>query len=120
MFQDFLADKLTLAVAVGGDDHRLTRFQRRRDGPQLGGLVAAGGAPGGVEAVRLEQRTGPAFPGRINFIGFGETQQVALSGQDLSVTAAERRRQIFSLAGFFGDDQRCHNPPRGMIPVKAA
>ena len=45
---------------------------------------------------------------------------MALSGQDLSVPAAERRRQIFRLAGFFGDDQRCHNPPRGMIPVKAA
>ena len=53
MFQDFLADQLTLAVAVGGDDHRLAGFQRRRDGLQLGGLVAAGGRPGGVEAVRL-------------------------------------------------------------------
>ena len=120
MFQDFLADQLALAVAVGGDDHHLAGLQRRRDGLQLGGLVAAGGRPGGVEAVRLKQRAGPAFPGRIDLIGFGETEQVALSRQDLPVTAAERRRQIFRLAGFFGDDQRCHDPPRGMIPVAAA
>ena len=39
---------------------------------------------------------------------------MALSGQDLPVPAAERRRQIFRLAGFFGDDQRCHNPPRAL------
>jgi hypothetical protein len=53
MFQDFLADKLALAVAVGSDDHRLAGFQRRRDGLQLGGLVAARVRPGEVEAVRL-------------------------------------------------------------------
>ena len=111
MFQDLLADKLTLAVAVRGDDHHFAGFKRRRDGLQLGGVVAAGGGPGGIEAVWLEQRAGPAFPGRIDLIGFGETQQVALSGEDLPITAAEGRRQIFSLAGFFGDDQRCHKPP---------
>jgi hypothetical protein len=47
MFQDFLADKLALAVAVGGDDYRLAGFQRRRDGLQLGGLVPACGRPVG-------------------------------------------------------------------------
>jgi hypothetical protein len=35
--------------ALGG----LAGFERRRDGLQLGGLIVAGGGPGGVQAVRF-------------------------------------------------------------------
>ena len=41
-------------------------------------------------------------------MGLGQSQQVPLGGQDLPESVAERRAQITSLAGLFGDDQDGH------------
>jgi hypothetical protein len=108
VLQDFLADQLALAVAVGGEDHLVTTLERGSDRLQFGGLVALGRGASGVEPVRLQQYASPAFPGGLDLMGFGQSQQVSLGWQDLPEAVAERRAQITGLAGLLGDDQNRH------------
>ena len=108
MLQDFLADQLALAVAVGGEDHLIATLEGCTDRLQLGGLVALGRRPCGVEPVRLEKYARPVFPGGLDLMGLGQSQQVTLGGQDLPEPVAERRAQIAGLASLLGDDQGRH------------
>ena len=108
MLQDFLADQLALAVAVGGEDHLIATLKRGSDRLQLGGLVALGRGLCGVEPVRLQQHARPALPRGLDLMGLGQSQQVALGRQDLPEPVAERRAQITGLAGLLGDDQGGH------------
>ena len=108
VLQDFLADQLALAVAVGGEDDPITTLKRRGDRLQLGGLVALGRGLRGVEPVRLQQHARPAFPRGLDLMGLGQAQQVSLGRQDLPEPVAERRAQIAGLAGLLGDDQGRH------------
>ena len=55
VLQDFLADQLPLAVAVGGEPDPVRRLQRRPDRLQLGRLVAARRRFGAVEPVGFQQ-----------------------------------------------------------------
>src|SRR5262245_25555652 len=108
MLQDFLADQLALAVAVGCEDHLIATLEDRTDRLQFGGLVALGRGPCGVEPIRLEKDARPVFPGSLDLVGFGQSQQVTLGGQDLPEPVAKRRAQIASLATLFSDDQDRH------------
>jgi hypothetical protein len=54
VLQDLLADQLALAVAIGGEDDLITRFERCRDRLEFDRLVAFGCRPGGVEPVRFQ------------------------------------------------------------------
>ena len=90
MLQDFLADQLALAVAVGGEDDLVTGFERCRDRPEFDRLVTVGCRPGGVEPVRLQQYACPALPGRIDLVRLGQPQKMALRRQDLSEPVAKR------------------------------
>ena len=51
MLEDLLADKLTLAIAVGGQPDSFGRAQRLSDCLELGRFVAALGRPGAPEDV---------------------------------------------------------------------
>jgi hypothetical protein len=37
---------------------------------------------------------------------------MAFRGEDMAEASAERRPQVFGLACFFSDDQRCHGLPQ--------
>ena len=110
VLEDFLADQLALAVAVGGEDDLVTGFERCRDRPEFDRLVALGCRPGGVEPVRLQQHARPALPGRIDLVRLGQPQKVALRRQDLSEPVAKRGAQIPCLAVLLRDDQGRHAP----------
>ena len=90
MLQDFLADQLALAVAVGGEDHLIAPLEGRTDRLQLGGLVALGRGLCRVEPVRLEKYARPAFPGGLDLVGLGQPQKMALRRKDLPEPVAER------------------------------
>ena len=108
MLENFLADQLALAVAVGGEDDPIATLERGGDRFQLGGLVALGRGLSGVEAVRLQQHARPAFPRGLDFMGLGQSQKVSLGWQDLPEALAERRAKVASLAGLLGDDENRH------------
>ena len=74
------------------------------DGLELGGLVAAAVGLGRVEALRLEQGEGPSPPSRVDLLGLGQAQQMALGRQDLPVAVADRGPDVARLAAFLGDD----------------
>ena len=118
VLQDFLADQLALAVAVGGEDHLVAPLERGRDRLQLGGLVALGCGLRGVEPVRLQQHARPSFPRGLDLMGLGQPQQVSLGRQDLPEPVAERRAEITGLAGLLGDDQDRHGPQPGLNPLR--
>src|SRR6478752_10698454 len=82
-----------------------------------GGLVALGRRLRGVETVRLQQHARPAFPGALDLMGLGQSQQMPLGGEDLPVSVAERRAQITGLAGLLGDDQDRHGRQPDLNPL---
>ena len=108
VLQDFLANQLALAVAVGGENNLITTLKRGSDRFQLRGLVALGRGLCGIEPFRLEEYARPAFPRSLDLMGLCQSQQVSLGRQDLPEPVAECRAQITGLAGLLGDDQVRH------------
>ena len=84
MCQDFLADQLALAVAVGGEDHLIATFEGRTDQLQLGGLVAIRHWLCGVEPVRLEKYARPVFPGGLDLVGLANSSGQSRRGPSTS------------------------------------
>jgi len=57
-----------------------------------------------VKAFGPQQDRRPAFPGRLDVLGFEQVQQMALGGEDPSVARADRGANVLRLAGLFRDD----------------
>ena len=74
---------------------QIATLEGRTDRLQLGGLVALGRGLCGVEPVRLEKYARPVFPGGLDLVGLGQSQQVTLGGQDLPEPIAERRSRAW-------------------------
>jgi len=55
MLQDFLADELTLAIAIGGEPDPFDRAQCLSNGFELGGFVAALCRASAVKTFRPQQ-----------------------------------------------------------------
>jgi hypothetical protein len=74
MFENFLADELTLAVAVGGEPNPLGGAQRLANGSELGGFVAAFCRASAVKPFGSQQDRRPALPGRHDILGFEQVE----------------------------------------------
>ena len=77
MLKNFLADQLTLAIAIGGEPNPLRGAQRFANSSEFGGLVAALCRASAVETVRPEQYRRPPLPFRDNILRFEEVKQMA-------------------------------------------
>ena len=104
MLEDFLADELTLAIAVGGQPHPFGRAQCLSNHFKLGSFVAALGRASAVKALGPQKDWGPALPGRHHILRFEQIEQMALGRKNVSVARANGGADIFRLAGLFGDD----------------
>ena len=104
MLENFLADELTLAIAIGGEPNPLGGAQCFADGSELGGLVAALRRASAVKAFWPQQDRRPALPGRHNILRFEQVEQMALGRKDFSVARAYGGADVFGLAGFLRDD----------------
>ena len=70
MFMNFLADQLTLAIAIGRKPNSLGGAQRLANGSELGGFVAALRWASAVKTFGSQQDRRPALPGRHNILRF--------------------------------------------------
>src|ERR1019366_2625742 len=104
MLENFLADELTLAIAVGSEPNPLGGAQCLANGSELGGLVAALCRASAVKAFRPQQDRRPALPGRHNILRLEQVEQMALGRKDFSVARTNGGADVFRLAGFFRDD----------------
>src|SRR5258708_12183360 len=97
MLEDFLADKLTLAIAVGGQPHPFGRAQCLSNHFKLGSFVAALGRASAVKALGPQKDWGPTLPGRHHILRFEQIEQMALGRKDVSVTRTATVPAIFPL-----------------------
>src|SRR5882724_103461 len=98
MLKNFLANKLTLAVAVGGEPNPFGSAQRLANGSELGRLVAALCRASAVKAFGPEKNRRPAFPGWHNVFRFEEVEQMALGRENVSVASPHGGTDVFGLA----------------------
>ena len=111
VFEDFLADQLSLAVAVGGEPDPAGGTQGRANGLEFALLVAPRGGFGAEQSLRAEQDRGPAFPDGVHFLRFTQGDQMALGREDRSVPVAQRGPHIAGLTVLLGDDDVAGHGP---------
>jgi len=70
VFKNLLTDKLTLAIAIGGEPNPLGGAQRLANGSELGGFVPAFCRASAVKTFGSQQDWRPALPGRHNILRF--------------------------------------------------
>ena len=85
MFENFLTDELTLAVAIGGEPNPLSGAECLANGSELGGFVSALCRSSAVKTFGPEKDRRPALPGRHDILRFEEVEQVAFGGKDIAV-----------------------------------
>src|SRR3954447_15786952 len=90
---------------------RAAPFSSLRMASSLAGLPPPRAGGGGGGALGLEQGEGPALPGRVDLLGLGEAEQVALGREDGAVAVADGGADVAGLAGLLGDDERLHAGP---------
>jgi len=104
MFENFLADQLTFAVAVGCEPDPLGAAQRLANGFELGGLVTAYCWPRAVKTLRSQEDRRPALPFRNHIFRFKQIDQVSFGRKNVAELRTNGGADVPSLAGFFGDD----------------
>src|SRR5271169_957994 len=104
MLENFLADELTLAVAIGREPNPFGGAQCLANGFELGGFVAAVCRASAVKPFGPQQDRRPALPGRHDIFRLEQVQQMTLGRKDFSVTRTDSGADVFRLAGFLRDD----------------
>ena len=104
MFENFLTDELTLAVAIGGEPNPLGGAQCLANGFELGGFASALCRASAVKAFGPQKYRRPALPGRHNILRLEQVEQMALGWENVSVTRPHGSADVFRLAGFLRDD----------------
>jgi hypothetical protein len=104
MFEYFLADQLTFAVAVGCEPDPLRAAQRLANGFELGGLVTAHCRPRAVQPLRSQEDRRPALPFRNHIFRFEQIDQVSFCRKNIAEARTNGGADVLSLAGFLGDD----------------
>jgi hypothetical protein len=112
VLKNLLTDKLTLAVAIGGEPNPLDGMKGLTNGLELGGFVSAPCGASAVKSFGSKKYRRPALPGRHNILRFEEIEQVAFGREDFSITSTDGGADVFCLAGFLRDDDlNCHASP---------
>jgi hypothetical protein len=119
MLENFLADELTLAIAVSGEPNPVGGTKGLANGFELGGFVAALCWASVVKAVRPQKYWRPAFPSRNDILRLDQVERMALGREDISVARADGSADVFDLAGLLGDDDlRRHSGLPGGTPQR--
>ena len=114
MLENFLTDKLPLAITIGRELNSLGSAKRLANGFELGNFVSALCRASAVKTVGPQKYRRPAFPGRHNVLWFEEVEQMALSWKNVTVARTNGCADVFCLAGFLRDDDLiCHDGPFG-------
>ena len=120
VLEDFLADELPLAVAVGREPDALRRLQRRADGRELRRLVAAPRRLRAVQPLGPQQRRRPALPPRVDVLGLAQVEQMPFGRENGAVARTHRGAHVLRLARLLGDDDLAdHDTPAG-VPAPAS
>src|SRR5271169_5236907 len=121
MLENFLADELTLAVAIGREPNPFGGAQCLANGSELGGFVSAFCRASAVKPFGPQQDRRPALPRRHDFLRFEQVEQMTLGGKYLSVTRTNGGADVLGLAVFFRDDDLIgHNGSSRRIDSTAA
>ncbi len=104
MLKNFLADELTLAIAIGGEPDLLGAAQSLANDSELGSFFTAFCRARAVKAFGPKKDRRPALPGRHNLLRFEQVEQMALGRKNGSVARTNSGADVFGLASFLGDD----------------